>query len=415
MDNNSYYRQLASFLLCVGVLGLGSGVYYSDQAKQTKQQLQYIQQNSDAHMVSALSALETAIAKAKYSTGAMRDKILAEIMREGSKISTCLEAMPFDSAGAQEAQKFAAQAGAFACANIGKPDSPQVFAVLSHLERSARTPYFYGKNSAKNQIDATPALAKNSGDDYPALIYDGPYSEHIEKRQPELLKNNLQIPEKFALEIAENITGISIKDYKITQCFSAKIPYYLLESGDYSIEISQIGGHILNMTCGRDIGEILVSPTEAVQKAAEFLSTHCPIVMKNTYYELSGNYITINFAAVQGDILLYPDLIKISVALDDGSIIGVEATGFIMNHHNRQIEAPAISVIAARTAVSKNLKILSERLSIIPTDGQNEKLCYEFTCQTQEQTHCLVYISAETGKAQNILLLLENENGVLTA
>ena len=74
------------------------------------------------------------------------------------------------------------------------------------------------------------------------------------------------------------------------------------------------------------------------------------------------------------------------------------------------------TVIDAQTAqalVDDSLTVLSHQLALIPTGGEYEVLCHEFKCQAQDGTHVLIYVNAQTGKQQHILLLLEAENGTL--
>ena len=84
-----------------------------------------------------------------------------------------------------------------------------------------------------------------------------------------------------------------------------------------------------------------------------------------------------------------------------------------MSHHTRTLSEPVISEEDARTAVDDSLTILSSGLAVIPTSGQYELLCREFICQTPDGMHVIVYINAETGIEENLLMLIENENGTL--
>ena len=61
----------------------------------------------------------------------------------------------------------------------------------------------------------------------------------------------------------------------------------------------------------------------------------------------------------------------------------------------------------------KNLDIKSERLAVIPTEWESEILCYEFK-GTINDTDYLVYINAETGEEEDILLIVDTPNGILT-
>ena len=45
--------------------------------------------------------------------------------------------------------------------------------------------------------------------------------------------------------------------------------------------------------------------------------------------------------------------------------------------------------------------------------GEYEVLCHEFKCQNESGGHVLVYVNAQTGQQQKILLLLEDESGTL--
>ena len=40
----------------------------------------------------------------------------------------------------------------------------------------------------------------------------------------------------------------------------------------------------------------------------------------------------IPFVPVKGGVRIYPDLVKVSVALDNGEIVGFEAMGYLMAH-----------------------------------------------------------------------------------
>ena len=120
-----------------------------------------------------------------------------------------------------------------------------------------------------------------------------------------------------------------------------------------------------------------------------------------------------NFAAVQEGVLCYPDLIKVEVALDNGRIVGFEAAGYLMNHTLRDLSAPAVSLEEAQAEDSPDLTVLSTALTLIPTGGEYEVLCHEFKCESPDGRHYLVYVNAQTGEEERILLLLEDENGTL--
>ena len=110
---------------------------------------------------------------------------------------------------------------------------------------------------------------------------------------------------------------------------------------------------------------------------------------------------------------MYPDLIKIKIALDNGEILGFESTGYLNNHTQREISKKIISKEDAKKGLNKNLEIQSEGLAIIPTEYKTEILCYEFKGKVGEKDF-IVYINAETGAEEDILVIYNTQNGILT-
>jgi hypothetical protein len=92
----------------------------------------------------------------------------------------------------------------------------------------------------------------------------------------------------------------------------------------------------------------------------------------------------------------------------------LDTAGYAMNHHKRAPASPVVHLEQARTAVPDRLSIESERLCYIPTTGYREVLCWEFMCKTSEGAHALLYVNCENGQTENLLLLIEDENGTLT-
>ena len=106
-------------------------------------------------------------------------------------------------------------------------------------------------------------------------------------------------------------------------------------------------------------------------------------------------------------------MIKVKIALDNGEILGMETSGYLNNHTERTIEEPTISMDEAKSKLNKNLEITSEGLAIIPTEWRTEIFCYEFKGKV-DNTDFLVYINAKTGKEENILVIIDTPDGILT-
>ncbi len=135
--------------------------------------------------------------------------------------------------------------------------------------------------------------------------------------------------------------------------------------------------------------------------------------MKETYFMKQNGILTVNYAYEQNSVTIYPDLIKVKIALDNGEILGLEASGFLNSHTNRNIESPSISKEYTKETLNKNLEILSDGLAIIPTEYNTEVLCWEFKGQVKGNDF-LIYINAETGKEEDILVIIDTPDGTLT-
>lgn len=123
--------------------------------------------------------------------------------------------------------------------------------------------------------------------------------------------------------------------------------------------------------------------------------------------------VTVNYAYMQDDIVVYADLIKLKIALDNGEILGIETSGYLNNHTEREEQIPVITIEEAQANLNKNLEITSSGKAIIPTEWKTEVFCYEFKGRIYD-TDFLVYVNAKTGKEENILVIIETPNGILT-
>ena len=135
--------------------------------------------------------------------------------------------------------------------------------------------------------------------------------------------------------------------------------------------------------------------------------------MKESYYSINNGICTINYAYSKNNVICYPDLIKISVALDNGEIVSYNSTGYLMNHSDRNLPGKIITQDEAKGRLSKYLKPEDGNLAVIPTAGLNEVLCYEFECTGENKDKVLVYINAKTGLEEQIFVVLSSDNGTL--
>lgn len=261
--------------------------------------------------------------------------------------------------------------------------------------------------------------------EYSGLIYDGAFSEHITSVEKRGLIGD-DVSEEKAKEIAigfigndkiDEINSSGISENTDMPCYYFNIKTKKQDGNNISIAITKKGGHVLFMNYDRNVDAETISQDSANEIGIEFLNSHDFPNMKETYYLKQDGIVTINYAYNQesqsGNVVVYPDLVKLKIALDNGEVLGIETTGYLNSHTERQISTPKITIEQAKSSLNPNLNIKSEGLAIIPTEFKTEIFCYEFKGDV-EGIDFLVYINADTGKEEDILVIKDTPNGTLT-
>lgn len=257
---------------------------------------------------------------------------------------------------------------------------------------------------------------------YPTLIYDGPFSDHLERKQPLGLTGKMISPATArdrALCLIDRTPGTNYTA-RVAGTVEGRIPAYRVEitsrrSGPDEkavMLISRKGGHPVLLIVDRDIGGRRIDMAEAQRCAEEYLKRLGHANMRPTYRIRRNGTAIFNFAGEEQGAVIYPDLVKVTVALDNGRVTGMDAAGYLMVHHHRGTLRPALTLEQARSFVSPHLEVDRARLAVIPTDAGKEKLTYEFRGSTAPNTF-LVYIDAVSGEEAKILKLIETPAGTL--
>lgn len=259
---------------------------------------------------------------------------------------------------------------------------------------------------------------QESINDYPTLIYDGPFSESNESAAPRGLPQeeiDEQAAQQFALSYLEGgeLTGTGLEE--------GTIPVYGFYGKDgagrsVEITIAKQGGAVLWMMAETPSGEDGVPDEDTVSKmrdaAKAYLDARNYPGMEATYAQFYDGVGVFNFAATNNDVILYGDLVKVYVERASNTVCGVDANNFLMMHAERSLPEPLITQEEAAEHVSESLEVASVRLALIPKTAATEILCYEFKGTSQE-AEFIVYINALTGAEEEIFEIINSEDGQL--
>ncbi len=435
-------------VLLIAVIALGIILY-------TKQR-EYRQASENSYnmafyeLVDYVENVETYLAKSLISsTSEHGAETLTNLWREANLAQSYLARLPIESQELENTEKFLNQVSDYSYSlsrkniyneNLSEEDlknlkdlhsySVELENTLNQLSEDLNTGRFsWGELTKKGTIafaQQVDNISKESFSNleenfhqYAGLIYDGAFSEHLTGQEKKGLTGD-DIEEEQAKQIAEDFVGKDkIKEISnLGFSENATIPVYdfSITSHDNvtsNISISKKGGHIVYINTNREVNSEIISQEEADSKGKEFLASKGFNDMKETYYLKQEGIVTINYAATQEGIVMYPDLIKVKVALDNGEILGMETTGYLNNHTNRNIANIKIDKEEAKKSLNKDLQIESEGLAVIPTEWKSEILCYEFKGKVEDREF-LVYINAENGREEDILIITNTPNGTLT-
>ena len=247
---------------------------------------------------------------------------------------------------------------------------------------------------------------------YPVLLYDGPFSDGRSDGAFRTLEGLREVDEPTARRTLAEYMGVEAGQVTFTGASDIDVPCYeyRLRKGEYALTagVTVAGARVLYALSEGGVTEARLSRAEAVAAAQAFLDSRGYGEMTMSYASRYEGILTVNFAAVAEGVVLYPDLVKVQVSLRDGTIIGLEAAGYLMNHVPRALPVPVLTEQDALERIGPTLTPLRVRLCVIP-DGAAEALCYEVAASDGDDTF-LAYIDALTG-AERELMQVVNEDG----
>ncbi|SDB91461.1 spore germination protein [Pelagirhabdus alkalitolerans] len=163
------------------------------------------------------------------------------------------------------------------------------------------------------------------------------------------------------------------------------------------VEVSQQGGHILNYMMNRDVSHAELGLNEAQNEAESFLNQqdlNSMTLLQAAQYDQIGVF---EFVGLEDDVYVYPDKVMIKVALDDGAIVGFNATDYYRNHQKRDVEEPELTLQEAENAINHHLTVEDHHLAIIDERDGEEVLSYALFCTNETDTY-RIFIDANTGR-----------------
>ncbi len=434
---------VVTIILSIAVVALGILYGISMSSLNSYQAtLENVYQKNFYELVDEVNNAETKLNKVLASNSASyKSKLLKEISKNASEAQTRLNMLPYSINGLSDTISFVNQVSGYTETlaktlengqNLSKNDEEtleKVYESIVNIKKSLNSmskQMWEGYNITDSSLkldgdynNLTSDMSAMNGEDieYPTMIYDGPFSDSQVNKEVKGLNFGEVSMETAKSNLGKVLTGVNMDNFDFQGESKGHFTTYDFsyedENGAYTFaQVTKKGGKLLTLS-SQNIYKTKKLELENAEKIALDFAKKADISnMKVVWSDVIGDDAFINLAPVIDGVIIYPDLVKVKVDLTKGNVLGFEASSYYMNHVDRKIMPTRITQSVAKAKLYSGLKVKDTRLALIPLEYDKEVLCYEFICTMNGNTY-YVYINAVNGAEENILKVIQTDNGNL--
>lgn len=431
-----------SFLIALFCIALGLFIKERQNSQRYKFTIENWYSGSLATLNESMNDISLILEKAKYVTdGKQMSSLSAKLFAQTEIAKNSLSGLPTGTQELETVYRFLSQVGNYSLSitktlisgeqltsleksNLGllSKTAKTISEAINESDITFNNSEYWLNTLEKKMSDAVSddALAsflselEENLSDYPTLIYDGPYSDHILTKEPVMTFNADSVDKDTALSVAKSAVTDKAISLEYDGMEEGKIECYRFGNDDVTVTVSKNGGYVVYIRKSRGVGDTFLTYNKALSAAKKYMSDMGYENMIETYYYTDEGVCVINFAFLDGKTICYTDLIKVGVAMDTGEIMLFETSGYLNNHTLRAFETPLNGEDKAMEKISEELTVKSSAMALIPTDKGSEVRCYEFLCSNEENDEFLVYINPITLECEQMFFLMHTDGGTLT-
>ncbi len=432
--NNSLYiliATVAALAVLAAVLITGT-VIINDESVERKNGLDNMYSSAFYDLSDSANNIEINLSKLMIANGKKESvTVINDTTAQAELASSSLSRLPLASENIEKTVKFYNQVGdwcrSYAAAILGGADTEAYREQAETLYIAARN-INEGLKDISEKADGrtisecvgdgrllafdmnfTMGDIENNSVEYPELIYDGPFSDS-KKYDFRALDGTEEIASERAAEIAAEKVGL--ENARFIGETNGKTQVYELRGtingDDANVSVTKKGGVIIGFDRTKAVGKVVLTREEASLKATEYAARLGFNELWPVWYNAENGVGFVNLAPVVNEVTYYTDLVKVKVALDDGEILGAEATGYCSGHYDRDLKT-TISENTARSLVSPKITVEKVSLAVIPYK-ETERFCYEIYGSYKGLDY-FVYIDAKSGEQADVLRVIDSEQG----
>lgn len=389
------------------VLSVGSAGY--------RNTARYGYEHAFGEVVTAAEKLSDALHRGAYATGAeMSASVCADVYGSCLTAGMTMSELPFSTQELENTARFVGVAADFSQSLMGSggfdDKTRKSFAELYKTAERITEALDELRDDIDNgtvKMDEPEALFDDTGasllstamlemesgiGELPKLSYDGRYN----KAAAEECKD--PISEDEARTIAADFLGL--EGDEISLQYRSEAGATSFEYEDKSILVDG-WGNVVSLSSSRIVtGDM---PAEDMEKAAkEFLTEHGFDHMHLASSERMGNLQSMRFERLDGGVRCEKDSVRISVAADDGTVYSFDASGHYSDTQKHAKPGSIVTQTQAASALPKGLSAKPKGMVYAETAGGNERLCYEFECESKNDDTLRILVDAETGSQYRI-------------
>ena len=375
----------------------------------------YGYEHAFGEVVTAAEKLSDALHRGAYATGAeMSASVCADVYGSCLTAGMTMSELPFSTQELENTARFVGVAADFSQSLMGSggfdDKTRKSFAELYKTAESITEALDELRDDINNgtvKMDEPEALFDDNGasllstamlemesgiGELPELSYDGRYN----KAAAEECKD--PITEDEARTIAADFLGL--EGDEISLQYRSEAGTTSFEHEDKSILVDG-WGNVVSLSSSRIVtGDM---PAEDMEKAAkEFLTKHGFDHMHLASSERMGNLQSMRFERLDGGVRCEKDSVRISVAADDGTVYSFDASGHYSDTQKHAKPKSIVTQTQAASALPKGLSAKPNGMVYAETAGGNERLCYEFECESKNDDTLRILVDAETGSQYRI-------------
>lgn len=429
-------------ILALSTIGLGVGLGISQHNSMNyRTDLENVYNNNFYNLLDSVNNLENKLSKtlSASSGSTYQRKMLLEASKNASEAEISVSQLPLSQREIQDTIKLVNQISGYTSTLATKLSEGQSLtqsemetlakvhesvlnlkAQLNDFEKRLNGGYSILDGSLDideetNSFTRSLTSLKNNDVEYPTMIYDGPFSDSVVNSKVKGLTGvavtkvqaaeNIEKTFKNSAEIefeGETKGRFETYNFRVTNTDNEKL----------FVQVTKIGGHILTISGAGENGESSVEKDKAKEIALKFASDNGVEDGEVVWSDSIENDFYLNIAPKSNGIILYPDLVKVKINLTSGTIIGYDATTYFTNHVQRSLSKGKLSLDEAVGRVPSNFEIVQKRLVLSPLDYNREVVCIEVEADNAGSTYYF-YFNAENGSLENVLKVINTDNGSL--